>query len=120
LDLSAPWAFVFGALISPSDPVAVLAAVRQGNLSKRLDAVLQGEALLNDGVGIVVFSAALTFATGSVHLNPGAALGEVAVQALGGLAKTPHQEPFLAGSSARPPSYWPFKPTTRNLAPRIA
>jgi CPA1 family monovalent cation:H+ antiporter len=86
LDLSPPWAFVFGALISPTDPIAVLAAVRQGSLSKGLEAVLQGEALFNDGVGIVVFSAALTFATGSGHLNPAAVLGEVAVEALGGLA----------------------------------
>jgi CPA1 family monovalent cation:H+ antiporter len=86
LDLSLPWAFVFGALISPTDPIAVLAAVRQGSLSKGLEAVLQGEALFNDGVGIVVFSAALTFASGSAALNPMAALGEVAVEALGGLA----------------------------------
>jgi CPA1 family monovalent cation:H+ antiporter len=86
LEVSLPWSFVFGALISPTDPIAVLAAVRQGNLSKGLEAVLQGEALFNDGVAIVVFSAALAFAVGGGELNPLASLGEVVVEALGGLA----------------------------------
>lgn len=86
LELSLPWAFVFGSLISPTDPIAVLAAVRQGSLSKGMEAVLQGEALFNDGVGIVVFSAAVTFAAGTADLNVPEAMFEVAVEALGGLA----------------------------------
>ena len=52
LGLSLSWALVFGALISPTDPVAVLATVKHGKLSKILQIVLQGEALFNDGVGI--------------------------------------------------------------------
>jgi len=86
LDLSLRWACVFGALISPTDPIAVLAAVRQGKLSKALEVVLQGEALFNDGVGIVIFTAALAIAAGGPGLHPIAALGQVAIQALGGLA----------------------------------
>jgi len=86
LQLSLPWACVFGALISPTDPIAVLAAVRDGKLSKLLEVVLQGEALFNDGVGIVIFTAALTIASGGANLNPMAAVGQVAIQALGGLA----------------------------------
>jgi CPA1 family monovalent cation:H+ antiporter len=86
LQLSLPWACVFGALISPTDPVAVLAAVREGKLSKLLEVVLQGEALFNDGVGIVIFTAALAIASGGADLNPLAAVGQVAIQALGGLA----------------------------------
>ena len=85
LRLDLLWALVFGALISPTDPIAVLAAVREGKLSKALEVVLQGEALFNDGVGIVIFTAALALATGGAGLQPLAALGQVAVQALGGL-----------------------------------
>jgi CPA1 family monovalent cation:H+ antiporter len=85
LDLSLPWAFVFGALISPTDPIAVLAAVARGGFSKRLQVLLQGEALFNDGVGIVVFTAAVAVAAGGEHLQPLKAIGEVAVEAAGGL-----------------------------------
>jgi CPA1 family monovalent cation:H+ antiporter len=86
LELSLRWALVFGALISPTDPIAVLAAVREGHLSKALEVVLQGEALFNDGVGIVVFTAALAIAEGGGHVRPLVTLGEVVVQAVGGLA----------------------------------
>ncbi|HEX3366263.1 sodium:proton antiporter [Phenylobacterium sp.] len=85
LQLSLPWACVFGALISPTDPIAVLAAVRAGKLSKMLEVVLQGEALFNDAVGIVIFTAALAIAIGG-GLHPLDAIGQVALQALGGLA----------------------------------
>ncbi|MGC1304577.1 MAG: sodium:proton antiporter [Caulobacteraceae bacterium] len=83
--LSLPWALVFGALISPTDPVAVMANVRSGELSQRLGAVLQGEALFNDGMGLVIFTAALTFAQSGVA--PGLPhLGEsILMEAGGGL-----------------------------------
>lgn len=86
LQLSLPWACVFGALISPTDPIAVLAAVRDGKLSKALEVVLQGEALFNDGVGIVIFTAALAIAGSGAGLHPLETVGQVALQALGGLA----------------------------------
>ncbi len=85
LDLPLPWAIAFGALISPTDPIAVLATVRGGGLSPRLQAVLQGEALFNDGVGIVVFTAALAFLGGHPP-DPGATILTVVVEATGGLA----------------------------------
>jgi len=83
--LALPWALVFGALISPTDPVAVLATLRRGQLPSSLRAILQGEALFNDGVGIVVFTALLAFATHG-RLNSGHALLEIVLQAAGGLA----------------------------------
>jgi CPA1 family monovalent cation:H+ antiporter len=86
LELSLPWALVFGALISPTDPIAVMAAVREGHLSKLLEVVLQGEALFNDGVGIVVFTAALAIAAGGGEVRPLVTIGQVFVEAVGGLA----------------------------------
>ncbi|MDO1559212.1 cation:proton antiporter [Brevundimonas sp. 2R-24] len=84
LPLPLPWAFVFGALISPTDPIAVLAAARQGKPSELLKAVLQGEALFNDGVGIVVFGAALTFAVGAETHGPLITAGHALLEAGGG------------------------------------
>ena len=84
LDLPLPWALVFGALISPTDPVAVLSTVKAGGLSKRLKAVLQGEALFNDGVGIVVFLALVALAAGN-KAGAGSAALSVVVKAGGGL-----------------------------------
>jgi len=86
VDLPLAWTLVFGALISPTDPIAVLAAVRNGGFSRKLQSILQGEALFNDGVGVVVFSAALAVAVGGGELHPIEAFGEVALEAIGGLA----------------------------------
>jgi CPA1 family monovalent cation:H+ antiporter len=85
LNLSLGWALVFGALISPTDPVAVLSTVRTGQLPASLLALLQGEALFNDGVGIVVFLAAIGLAVGAGAPNPGGVVAQVLAQGIGGL-----------------------------------
>jgi monovalent cation:H+ antiporter, CPA1 family len=87
LDLGLPlrWALVFGALISPTDPIAVLATVKRGHLSKTLQVIMQGEALFNDGVGIVAFTSLLALAAGGGLNAPQFLLLSVFVQAAGGL-----------------------------------
>jgi len=52
-----PWlgCLLFGALISPTDPVAVVAVTRQAGAGKAIDTVVSSESLLNDGVGVVLF-----------------------------------------------------------------
>ncbi len=80
------WALVFGALISPTDPVAVLATVRQVKISRTLTVILQGEALFNDGVGIVAFTALVAVATGAGDASPLSAVSTVFIEAVGGLA----------------------------------
>ncbi len=78
--LSLPWALVFGALISPTDPVAVLAMLKGVKLPKSIEVELQGEALFNDGVGVVLFVLLLGYASGSGDTSP--SVGDVAMTVL--------------------------------------
>lgn len=77
-------ALVFGALISATDPVAVVALFRTLGVPRRLQVLLEGESLLNDGTAIVIFNLMLAFAlTGSFNLISG--IGEFVVVAGGGI-----------------------------------
>ena len=64
-------ALVFGALISPTDPVAVLGVLREADLPKTLETKIAGESLFNDGVGYVVFLllVGLAFPVAAAHTD---------------------------------------------------
>jgi len=65
-------AFLFGVIISATDPVAVVAVFRELGVPRRLLAVVEGESLLNDGVAIVLFAILLEAATGgSISVGAG-------------------------------------------------
>lgn len=65
LDIPFIYCLVFGALISPTDPVAVLSILKQANISKSLETKIAGESLFNDGMAVVVFSVVLQIAIGN-------------------------------------------------------
>jgi Na+/H+ antiporter len=60
--LGASAGFVLGAVLGPTDPVAATAVMRELDVPERLQALIEGESLVNDGLGLVAFSIAVTAA----------------------------------------------------------
>lgn len=86
LDVAFIYCLLFGALISPTDPIAVLGILKKAGAPKKLETKIVGESLFNDGVGVVVFLTIFAIAA-----KPDAAIefGEIATlfgkEVLGGI-----------------------------------
>ena len=86
LDVNFIYCLLFGALISPTDPIAVLGILKQVGAPKILETKIVGESLFNDGVGVVVFLTINQIAKGGGSITFGSILEMFLVEVVGGIA----------------------------------
>ena len=86
IELPLVYCFVFGAVIAPTDPVAVLAILRKLGLPTSFTTMITGESLFNDGVAIVIFTITVAVASGEGDMGVAEGAQLFLLEAGGGLA----------------------------------
>ncbi len=84
-DLPFIWCLLFGALISPTDPIAVMGILASAGAPKSLETVIAGESLFNDGIGVVIFVILLGILTSGDIPTVNYVAHTLAVEAGGGI-----------------------------------